>query len=241
MSTNQMSSTPVPSVPGAAPPRDVRTFWRVLLAVLAPLPMVGLGAYYLLSPIDGGASLESTVGAYAADPVRAELLPYLQVPFLFIVPAVFAVVWVSRRRAPRLTTVGALIALTGSLVGFGTVGGIVTPATLAARYQLDVTALSELERAMMESPVALVGSLLFILGVTVGLLLLGLAMWRSHAAPAWMGIALAVGGFTHPFMPGHVAAGIGLLVAAVGFVGASRALLRWGNDDFDLPPLGKAA
>jgi len=52
MSTNQMSSTPTPSVPDARP-RDVRTFWRVLLAVLAPLPMVGLGAYYLLSPIDG--------------------------------------------------------------------------------------------------------------------------------------------------------------------------------------------
>ncbi len=120
MSTNQMSSTPIPAVPDAARPRDVRTFWRVLLAVLAPLPMLGLGAYYLLSPIDGGAPLESTVAAYAADPVRAELLPYLQLPFLFIVPAVFAVVWVSRRGAPRLTTVGAVIALTGFLVGFGT-------------------------------------------------------------------------------------------------------------------------
>ena len=89
MSTKQMSSTPTPSVPDARP-RDVRTFWRVLLAGLAPLPMVGLGAYYLLSPIDGGSPLESTVAAYVADPVRAELLPYLQVPFLFIVPAVFA-------------------------------------------------------------------------------------------------------------------------------------------------------
>ena len=109
------------------------------------------------------------------------------------------------------------------------------------KYQLNLAALGELERAMAESPIALVGSLLFILGVTVGLLLLGLAMWRSHAAPAWMGIALAVGGFTHPFMPGHVAAGIGLLVAAVGFAGASRALLTWDNDDFDLPPVGRTA
>jgi hypothetical protein len=42
-------------------------------------------------------------------------------------------------------------------------------------------------------------------------------------------------------MPGHVAAGIGLFVAAVGFAGASRALLTWDNDDFDLPPVGKTA
>ncbi|HET9900400.1 MAG TPA: hypothetical protein VFR46_04940, partial [Actinomycetes bacterium] len=70
---------------------------------------------------------------------------------------------------------------------------------------------------------------------TFGLLLLGIALWRSRVAPAWMGIALGLGGFTHPFLPGHVLAGLGLLVAAVGFAGASWALLRTSNDDFDLP------
>jgi len=38
------------------------------------------------------------------------------------------------------------------------------------------------------------------------------------------------------FLPGHVAQGVGLLVAAVGYAGASLALLRLGNDDFDLAP-----
>jgi hypothetical protein len=52
-----------------------------------------------------------------------------------------------------------------------------------------------------------------------------------------MGIALALGGFTHPFLPGHLAAGIGLLVASIGFAGVSVALLRSSNDSFDLPPL----
>lgn len=51
-------------------------------------------------------------------------------------------------------------------------------------------------------------------------------------------IALLLGGATHPFIPGgHVAVGIGLLVAAVGYAGASLALIRTPNDDFDLPPV----
>jgi hypothetical protein len=50
-----------------------------------------------------------------------------------------------------------------------------------------------------------------------------------------MGVALMVGGATHPFIPGHLGQGVGLLVAAVGFAGASIALLRMRNDAFDLP------
>jgi hypothetical protein len=52
-----------------------------------------------------------------------------------------------------------------------------------------------------------------------------------------MAIALIVGGVTHPFLPNHVIAGIGLLVAAAGFAGATVALLRMRNDEFDLPPI----
>jgi hypothetical protein len=85
-------------------------------------------------------------------------------------------------------------------------------------------------------PVILVAGLLFVSGIVFGLSLLGAALWRSRVAPAWFGIALIVGGATHPFLPGPVAQGIGLFVAAVGFAGASLALLRMGNDGFDLPP-----
>jgi hypothetical protein len=44
-----------------------------------------------------------------------------------------------------------------------------------------------------------------------------------------------VGGATHPFIPSHIGQGIGLLVAAAGFTGASITLLRMRNDEFDLP------
>ena len=228
-------TTGTPAATAVAP--DVRRFWRVLLAVIAPLPMLFMGVQNLLSPVDGGESFAATVAAYRADPGLAAVLQWLQVPFLVLLtPAAFAVAWVARRGAPRLATAGALVALTGFLAGFGVLGGTPHPAYLTARDGLDVAAVGELVAADGEHPVVLLGGLLFILGITVGLLLLGIALWRSRVAPAWAGAALAVGGFTHPFLPGHVAAGIGLLVAAVGFAGASVALLRMRDDAFDLPP-----
>jgi hypothetical protein len=48
-----------------------------------------------------------------------------------------------------------------------------------------------------------------------------------------------IGGVTHPFIPNHIGQGIGLFVAAAGFVGVSMALLRMSNDEFDLPPVAR--
>ena len=221
--------------------RDVRGFWRVLLAVIAPLPMLFMGLYYVLSPINGNSPFETTLAAVTADPGRFELLQWLQVPFFLMIPATFAVVWASRRTAPRLTTAGGLIALTGLSAGFFLMPGVVPLEYLTVREGLDIATMTKLGAAMQDQPTLLIGGLLFILAITFGLLLLGIALWRSRVAPAWMGIALALGGFTHPFMPGHLAAGIGLIVAAVGFAGASVALLRMRNDAFDLPPVAAAA
>ncbi|WP_214107931.1 hypothetical protein [Acrocarpospora catenulata] len=225
-----------PDIP-AKPLRDVRGFWRVLLAVVAPLPMIGMGVHYILSPIDGGSSFEATAAAYVADEQLADLVRWFGVPFLVgLIPATFAVAWVARRGAPRLATVGAFLALLGDLAGFPLIEGGDNLALVTVRGGFDVATMAKVQATMDDDILGQVAGLLFIVGIVFGLLLLGLALWRSGAAPAWAGIALAVGGFTHPFMPGHVASGIGLLVAAAGFGGATLALLRMRNDDFDLPP-----
>lgn len=216
--------------------RDVRGFWRILLAVIAPLPMLSNAIYYLLTPVDGDAPFAATLAAATAHGEWMSALEWIQVPFVtLLIPATFGVAWVTRRAAPKLTTAGALIALTGFCVGFGNLPGTVSLARLTVVEGLDPAAASKLSGAMEEAPLMQLSGLMFILGITVGLLLLGMALWRSRVAPAWMGIAMAIGGFTHPFLPGHVTQGIGLLVAAVGFAGATYALLRMTNGDFDLP------
>src|SRR5207247_1630874 len=116
-----------------------------------------------------------------------------------LIPATFAVAWVARRGAPRLTTWGAAIALLGFMVGFPMLGGPFNVSYLTVKHGLDLTSMAKLDDALQNEPLLGIASLLFIVGIVFGLALLGIALWRSRVAPAWMGISLAVGGFTHPF------------------------------------------
>jgi hypothetical protein len=224
------------TAPATKPLRDVRGFWRILLAVIAPLPMLAEGIYYLLVPVEGGSSFQDTVAAFAAHKQLMDIITWFGAVFVVgLIPATFAVAWAARRGAPRLTTWGAAIALLGFMTGFPLLGGPINTHYMTVEHGLDVNAVAKLDDALQTEPLLVVASLLFIVGIVFGLGLLGLALWRSRVAPAWMGIALGVGGFTHPFIPNHIGQGIGLLVAAVGFAGASVALLRMRNDTFDLP------
>ena len=223
---------------GQEPAPEVRGYWRVLVAVIAPLPLLAKGLGYLLSPVDGDAGFRESVAAFQAHPALLGLLIGLDALFVVgLVPATLAVVLLTRRGAPRLTAVGGSVALLGFLSGIALLGGILTPATMTARHGLDADALARFDETFAAEPLVEVAGLLFVLGIVVGLGLLGAALWRSRAVPAWVGIALLVGGSTHPFLPGHVAQGVGLLVAAVGFAGAGLALLRLPDDAFDLPAL----
>ncbi|MBM7785477.1 hypothetical protein [Tenggerimyces flavus] len=209
----------------AAPVRDQLAFWRVLLAVLAPIPMLAQGIYYILLPVNGSAGFEETVAAYTANlPLLTAIVPLNAIFATLLIPATVAVAWATHRAAPTLTRIGALISLVGFFVGFATLGGV--DSFLVAQKGLDVASIAPLYNATEESLAYQLGGLLFIVGIVVGLTLLGIALWRSRVAPAWVGIALALGTVTHPFLPGHVAQGAGLLVAAVGFAGASLALLK---------------
>jgi hypothetical protein len=218
--------------------RDTRTFWRLILAIVAPLPMLCMGIVYVIKPFEGDAPLPDTAAAITAHRQLFEVSLWLGLPFLVgLIPAVIAVAWVTRRRTPVLTTVGAVWTLLGCLSAFSLLVPDDLLAYLAVTERLDLATIAALDQAWWALPVTGAAALLFISGIVVGLPLLGIAMWRSRVAPRWMASALIIGGATHPFLPNHVVAGIGLLVASIGFAAATRALLRTTNDDFDLPPM----
>jgi hypothetical protein len=234
--TSTTQKTPGTGAAPAATVRDRRAFWRILLAVIAPMPMLAKGVYYLLSPADGDASFKETVAAFEAHRGLLETMKWLDAVFVVtLIPATVAAAWVARRGAPRLTTAGGFIALSGFMAGIALLGGVETPELVTVQHHLDSTTMSALSDAMSSEPLLGIASLLFIVGVVFGLGLLGGALKRSRAVPAWAAIAIMVGGATHPFIPFSVGQGIGLLVAAAGFAGVSAALLRMPDDEFDLP------
>ena len=227
---------PLASAASAGQPRDRRGFWRILLAIIVVLPMPAKGVFYLLTPVAGDVTFQESVTSFEAHRGILETLKWFDAVFVVtLIPATIAVAWVARRGAPRLTTAGAVIALTGFLVGMPLFGGVMTPALVTVQHDLDVTSMAALDDAVHHEPLLGIASLLFIVGVVLGLGLLGGALIRSRSVPTWVGLAVMVGGATHPFIPNNIAQGIGLFVAAAGFTGVSVALLRMTNDEFDLP------
>ena len=216
--------------------RDRRGFWRVLLAIVVLLPMPAKGIYYLLTPVAGDVTFEESVTSFEAHREILEALKWFDAVFVVtLIPATIALAWVARRGAPRLTTAGAVLALTGFLVGMPLMGGVMTPALVTVQHDLDFTSMAALDDALHHEPLLGIAALLFIVGIVFGLGLLGGALKRSRAVPAWVGLAVMIGGATHPFIPNHIGQGIGLFVAAAGFAGVSLALLRMTNEQFDLP------
>lgn len=218
-------------------PRDLRRIWRTSLAIVAPIPMLAMGVNYLLQPLPGDVAFPETVAATAEHLSLVVALQLVAAPFvLLLIPATGALICAARRGAPRLTTAGGLLAILGFCAGFGFGPNDTLLALITVQQDLDVATMTRLDDALWEQSLASAMSLLFILGLTVGLSLLGAALWRGRSAPRWTCLALIIGTFTHPFMPNQTAAGLGLLVAAVGFAGASWALLRMGDEAFDLAP-----
>jgi hypothetical protein len=218
----------------ARPARDTRRYWRVLLAIVAPLPLLGLGASYVISQIPSDGPFKSLAAAAAANHQSTVFAGALGLFFLIgIIPATIALAWCTRRNAPTLTAFGASISMLGFVAALPLLPNDNGLALVTADKHLNVSTIAALDKALWAQPVNQVASILFLAGIVIGLPLLG----RSRIAPAWMAVCLIVGGFTHPFIPSHIAQGIGLWLAAIGFIAATRALLRMSNDEFDLPPV----
>ncbi|HET8600145.1 MAG TPA: hypothetical protein VFL99_07455, partial [Segeticoccus sp.] len=231
-----MSTTPTATT-SRRRPRDLRRTWRWGLALLAPLPMLAVAAEAVFVPYGEFATAREQLTAGAAAPGRLTLALWMGfLGVLLAVPATMAVAWTVRRAAPRLALAGGL----SCLVGFGMTWAI--PNTdqvvrVAAEGGYDVTRVASVIDLAAGHPSANVAVGIFLVGQLIGLVLLGCALWRTPGAPRWAAVALAVSGPLHVAVAGFpVAAAGSWVLTALGYAGASVALVRSRDEDFDLPP-----
>jgi hypothetical protein len=234
------------TVPTAAPAHDARRYRRVLLAVLAPVPWLALAVGAALDPTN---VRDDTSQAYEHMVAHLDRMALLQVfvPLfgLTLIPAIYAVLWVCRRRSPRMT------AWVGTICLLGAAAGLLVPGPnmfvyVTAKNDLDTTATFTLVDHLMDQPWVAVVLICFFLGVIlVGRMLLGWLMLRSGVGPKVLPIALIISAPLDVFGTSGLLfhndnAVLSFVLSALGFAAASRALLRTADDEFDLPPIAGA-
>jgi hypothetical protein len=169
--------------------------------VVAPIPGLALAGAILLAPYGVDAKITAMMTAVAGDPGREQLAIWAGMLFsLTVLPAVFAIGWVSRRHSPRLVLAGGTLSAVGFGVGFS-LPDSGAGALVARREGLDLTKVSAISDAIFAEPLTTFTPLVFVIGTSVGLLLLGVAMWRSRVARRWLAVALALSGPAHVLQP----------------------------------------
>ena len=209
---------------------------RRLIALLLPIGPAAIAVLRYVLPYDTTSS-SSEVARQVADHQSAQnavvWLGFLAM--LTLVPAVLAVAKVARRESPRLAAIGVGLLVPGYLVlGWLVVSDAALLYAVREGLPPDVTA------GLYENlhPGTAVAAVIFVIGHVVGTVLLGCALLRGTAVPAWAAIAVLVSQPLH-FVAAVIVSSNELdLMAwglnAVGFAAVSVAMLRMTDEEWAL-------
>lgn len=217
---------------------DIRTVSRAVGAVALVAGPLALAVPIVVTDNEQGAAIDQ-LNDYAAHSGAALLSNLLLIPLMLLVPAMIYAARVARRRSPATAFVGGGLAALGWTAGLISIG-----AGQIALYQgsqlPDPSGAAALIDAVNTDPVygTLVG--MFVIGHLVGMIVLGIGLWRSRAVPVWAAACFVaypvlhfVGSATSPVL--DRAANVLLLIS--GLVLAVK-VARTPNDEWDLPTAG---
>jgi hypothetical protein len=207
--------------------RAVSRWFGAAALVLGPLGLV-LGSLFQVYSDDD--SVSASLAKIAARPSaeRAEIICDLLA--VFMVPAVLYLMRLAGPRAPRLTLIGGAVTFGAWLAGLISLGASDLLDYHAAQLTDRASAVS-LVHAVTSDAVFTVPAFLFIVGHILGMLLLGLALWRSRAVPRWaaalVGLASVAQVPVHDSGTGSAVA-YGLLL--IGMAACAVTLIRTGPE-----------
>jgi len=207
-------------------------FDRFALAVLMPIGPLAIAVLRLVLPYYTTDSNTIVAARTAAHQGREMIVLWMiLVASLTLIPGVIAVGMLARTRAPVLGTIGLVVSFAGFMNLFGAGVGDQDSVSLgAARIGMGATTAGRLIDSIDAiHPVGL-GGAIFIFGHIVGVLLLGIALWRGRLVPVCAAVLLAVSQLLHltfaVFVPNHLLDGLAWGLTALGFAAAAIALVR---------------
>ena len=149
--------------------------------VLGPLGLV-LGSLFQVAGDDDPVSVSlAKIAAHTSGERGVIVCDLLAV---FMLPAVLYLMRLAGPRAPRLTLAGGTVAFAAWLAGLVSLGASDLLYDHAAQLSDRASAVA-LVHAVTSDAAFVIPEALFIVGHLLGMLLLGIALWRGRAVPRW--------------------------------------------------------
>jgi len=161
--------------------RAVSRYFGAAALLIGPLGLI-LGSLVAVAGDDDSVSV--SLAKIAAHPSGQRAVIICDLLVAFMIPAVLYLMRLAGPRAPRLTLVGGALSFAAWLAGLISLGASDLLYDHAAQLTDRASAVA-LVHAVTSDAAFVIPEALFLAGHVLGLLLLGIALWRSRAVPRW--------------------------------------------------------
>jgi len=163
---------------------DIRTLSRATGAFCLIVGPISVALGSLFQQVHDGDSTSTALRRIAAHPGAAHAAIVFDVGAIAMIPATLFLMQLARDRAPRLAIIGGAIAFIGWTVGVASFVGTDVLQYHAAQATDHAAALALVDKVNHDP---ILGSLVgvFVVGHLLGMLLLGIGLWRARAVATW--------------------------------------------------------
>ncbi|MFY9932893.1 MAG: hypothetical protein WAK82_33310 [Streptosporangiaceae bacterium] len=205
---------------------------RWALAAIMPIGPLAIAIVRGILPYkttDSNTALAAQVASHQGTESVVVWLTFIAM--LTLIPGVITVGLMARRGARRLGTAGLVLAFAAFMSLFWSdVAGSDNVALAAARIGISPVLTGRLLDSLGAIPAIGLASDLFVVGHILGLVLIGIALWRGRVLPTWAAAAIAVSQVLHfifaVIVPVHALDGLAWGLTAVGFAVAAMTFVR---------------
>ena len=217
---------------------DVRPVSRWFAALILPIGPAAIALLRYFLPYDTVDDPATITNKIVGNLDRGSLVLWLGfIGILTLVPGVYVVGRLTRRRAPWLTAIALLLAVPGylALPWMASSDSFIWSAGTAGLDPAAITRAAEVTHGSTD-----IAGFVFVAGHVIGTVLLGIAMWRSHIVPRWAAVATAISQPIHAIaaivLVSHTLDLVGWGLQAAGFAAVGWAILRMRDADWEPLP-----